>query len=689
MKNILLLTIAVFTFTSIQAQDKWCAFDQRLDEMLSEDPSRVQTILEMQDAAKEIKRQRLAGESDRSSDVRIIPVVFHVIHQGGSENISYEQIEDQVRILTEDYTRTNADTTNTREIFKPVAADANVEFRLAKKDPQGNCTDGVVRIWSNLTDNAPESIKSLSYWNSSRYFNVWVVNSIENDGPGFIVGYAQFPGFGAATTDGVVIRSDYVGDIGTAAGRKGRAMSHEVGHWVGLFHTFQGGCSGGIFGGDGVDDTPPVTDGGNPGCPLTANTCNNDSPDLIDQVENYMDYTNGSCQNMLTFGQKDVIDAALNGSRSQIHSAANLSFTGVDSPSPSACKPLAHFYAEKTLICSGNPITFTDDSYNGQVTTYDWQFPGAFPNQSGDANPSVVYNTPGVYSVTLNVNNGQGSDSFSQTDYITVIPGTAVTTNWIGFEGFEETDEDYLILGDESGNTWEETTSAYTGNNAIVLNNHSGNPLGSIDEFQLPSVDLTQMSSPKVYFRLAYKERSGQSDRLRVYVSRNCGDSWSLRYNRNGSSLATVTGTSGAAYTPSGPEDWEQIDVNLATFASDEHVLIKFQGTSGEGNKIYIDDIQISGPLGIADDNAGFAFTVSPNPVVNEAFVSLEVANSDTYLITLMDVTGKQVAVLQNGKLAAGKHTFSVDRETLTSSGVYLIQVDNGQGRQVQKLVVR
>jgi hypothetical protein len=83
----------------------------------------------------------------RGGGPRIIPVVFHVVHMGGAENISKAQIEDQIRILNEDFSRTNADTVNTRDIFKPVASIPDVEFRLAKLDPQGNCTEGINRIF--------------------------------------------------------------------------------------------------------------------------------------------------------------------------------------------------------------------------------------------------------------------------------------------------------------------------------------------------------------------------------------------------------------------------------------------------------------------------------------------------------------------------------------------------------------
>ena len=693
MKNSILIIAAIaVSFFSANAQNARCGFDQQFEKMLAEDPSGMQIINDLKDQSAEMKRQRLNGEAERAGGPIIIPTVFHIIHQGGNENISRAQIEDQMRILNEDFSRQNADAANTRAEFLGVAANPNVEFRLAKLDPQGNCTDGVVRVWSPKTFNASDDngVKGVSYWNSSKYFNVWVVASIANDGQaGTVLGYAQFPGFGNAATDGVVVRADYIGSIGTSANNSsnGRTLTHEAGHWLGLFHTFQGGCAGGFFD-DACADTPPQAEATPSNCPFGANTCSNDNPDLPDQVENYMDYSNGACQNMFTLDQNDRFSGVLSGTRSQIHGTSNLNATGV-LLSESLCAPYADFYVSNRVICAGQNITFTDNSFNGQVADYNWIFPGATPGSSASANPTVVYNAPGVYSVTLNVSNSQGSDSETLTDYITVLPGSAVTTGWIGFEGFEEANEDYLILSDGQGNTWQETSTAYTGSSAIVLNNFSGNPLDSEDEFQLPSADLTQMNSPRIYFRLSYKERTGKSDQLRVYVSRDCGENWSLRYTKNGSSLATVSGTQGSPFTPSGPSDWEQVDVNLSAFANDDNVLIKFRGTSGEGNNIYIDDIQISGPLGLEDNEQSFEFNMSPNPMLANGTINLEVKASENYTISVLDVAGKEIAKLHQGALAAGAHRFDVSRQLFTSAGVCLIQVQTQGVRTVKKLMVQ
>jgi PKD repeat protein len=404
-------------------------------------------------------------------------------------------------------------------------------------------------------------------------------------------------------------------------------------------------------------------------------------------VENYMDYSNGACQNTYTEGQKDAMNAVLGGTRSNIWSAGNLNDTGVllgETP----CAPKAFFYADSKVVCTGEQLTLTDNSYNGTVTTYSWDLPGATPNTSSAQNPNVVYNSPGVYSVTLNVSNAQGSDSYSRTDYITVIPSTAQETSWFSFEGFEETQEDYLLIPDDFGNAWEETNTSFTGNRGIYIKNNSGNPVGSIDEFQLPSVDMTGINDPDLYFRLSYKQKSGTSDKLRVYVSDNCGQSWNMRYNKSGSSLATVSGTTNSSFTPSSAADWELIEVNLAAFASEEHVLVKFQCTSDAGNNIYIDDIQISGPLGIGNEALDFSFAVSPNPMLDRATILLTAENNDRYRIAVNDVTGKLVTTVVNGELSAGKHQYELDGTQL-NAGIYFVSVETAAGRSVKKLVVQ
>ena len=114
------------------------------------------------------------------------------MHNGGSENISKSQVLSQMETLNEDFRRTNADKSSTPAEFAGLAADCEIEFRLAQKDPSGNCTDGIVRYKTSLTSAADNDIKALSYWNSKKYLNIWVVENIDNGGGqsgGFVAGY--------------------------------------------------------------------------------------------------------------------------------------------------------------------------------------------------------------------------------------------------------------------------------------------------------------------------------------------------------------------------------------------------------------------------------------------------------------------------------------------------------------------
>lgn len=283
----------------------------------------------------------------KAGGIIYIPVVFHIIHNDGLENISQAQIMDQIRIINEDFRKKTGTPGFSAD---PLAADCQIEFRLAQYDPNGNKSDGIIRVKSTSTNNATDAVKALSYWDSQRYLNVWVVNTIQNNSgtAGTILGYAQFPWDRSSrpTTDGVVIRSDQVGVIGRGqVSQGGRTLTHEIGHWLGLYHTFQGGCVGGTLAtcgnnGDRVCDTPPVSEASS-GCNVGANTCNNDVPDLPDMVRNYMDYSDGTCMNIYTTGQKTRMYTNMQAFRNIIYgNGANVvDYAGID-PETGNYKPV-------------------------------------------------------------------------------------------------------------------------------------------------------------------------------------------------------------------------------------------------------------------------------------------------------------------------------------------------------------
>jgi hypothetical protein len=307
----LLFSLLLIAATAIKAQHFIpCATDEYFKQQLIKHPEIAAAEKALNDSIAQQVQQIIMNKTGK---VLYVPVVFHIIHENGAENISQAQIMDQLRIVNEDFRKragTNGASTD------PLAADMEIEFRLAQYDPNGNKHDGINRVFSKLTNNATDSVKPLSYWDARKYLNIWVVKSINlNTGkPGTVLGYAQFPwslNF-QTTTDGIVLRSDQVGTIGSGQqSQAGRTLTHEIGHWLGLYHTFQGGCVGGTTTncsqqGDWVCDTPPVADASF-GCNIGRNSCSNDSPNLPDMVKNYMDYSDGTCLNTYTNGQKTRI----------------------------------------------------------------------------------------------------------------------------------------------------------------------------------------------------------------------------------------------------------------------------------------------------------------------------------------------------------------------------------------------
>lgn len=290
-------------------------------------------------------RQSIQAAASRDADTLIIiPVVVHIVHWNGFGDITDEQVADGIRVLNEDFRRQNADTNLTDSLFKPFAADVNIEFRLASLDPDGNATTGITRSDTNLvphpepTEPEFDNVKHFISWPAHKYFNIWVVRTIMAG----TSGYAQYPGTdftygGPWETYGIVIRHTSFGTIGTA-NDDGRTLSHEAGHCLGLYHTFlstSAGCGTECdTTGDEVCDTPPCQL--NTSCPPNLNSCSNDSlgpsayaSNIKDQKENYMSYS--TCQNMFSQGQKVRMRGFFNAfdTLRMLSSHANLVATGV------------------------------------------------------------------------------------------------------------------------------------------------------------------------------------------------------------------------------------------------------------------------------------------------------------------------------------------------------------------------
>lgn len=259
------------------------------------------------------KLQRTNNEIQDETNVLTIPVVVHVIHNGDAyglnENIKDEQVLSQIDVLNEDFRRLIG---SPGFNSNPIGADVEIEFCLAKRDPDDQPTTGINRVQLSAANynsiQSVENIKPFTIWDPNKYMNIWVVNL-----GGGLLGYAQFPNNspGQAFTDGVVIGHKYFGSrtkfpLGTYSSPydKGRTLTHEAGHYFGLIHIWGDNSNCVVNATDSAQDFCPDTPAAsqdNGGCPFVDSCPVSPGNDM---VENYMDYTNDACMNIFTLNQK-------------------------------------------------------------------------------------------------------------------------------------------------------------------------------------------------------------------------------------------------------------------------------------------------------------------------------------------------------------------------------------------------
>jgi PKD repeat protein len=680
MKKFLPFLLGLCLALEVASQNHYsCYTTEVMKKYFVEDPSRKKIYDRFQEEAQ--KADELAAKSNyrgfrTATATYTIPVVFHVLHLNGNENISDAQIQDAMYILNRDFRKQNADTSQIYTDFKNLAADVNFEFRLATKDPSGKCTNGITRHYDPNTNWTTGNFSFYAYtWPVSKYLNVYVVNSI----PG-AAGYTYLPGSVPGVADVIVMRHDYVGSIGTANPYLSRALTHEVGHWFNLQHTWGTTNNPAIAcGDDGVSDTPE-TEGFTWCSPVNPSVCN---PGIVENIQNYMEYA--YCSRMFTIGQANRMTNCINGvtaGRNNLWSNSNLMATGIINPI-GPCAPIAEFKSNSDVVCVNGNVSFTDLSYNGTISSWQWKFQGASVALSAVQDPTVTFISPGSRTVELKASNSFGSDSINK-NIVIVLPGIGSGTTNVSqsFESIIFPDTFWIAKAPQYGAGWIQTsTVAATGNKCIMVDNYFDSPNGPA-VFYTPMFDLSSLNDPGITFNVAYSQNAaGSNDRLRVYYSNDCAAGWIPLYSRSGSALHTLgsgTVAPGPFNSPTASQ-WRKELIAMGSSASAfAPVLFKFEFTPDSinpGNNIFLDDIEIENVTGLEELNEAIPqLSVFPNPSSEVTNIVFELKRKGTVKAEIFDLAGKLLMSEKPKEFNTGDHQLSITTSEL-SQGLYLLRL--------------
>jgi PKD repeat protein len=426
---------------------------------------------------------------------------------------------------------------------------------------------------------------------------------------------------------------------------------------------------------------------------------------VIENIQNFMDYS--YCSHMFTNGQKERMRLALSSSisgRSTLWTDSNRALTGTDD-NALVCAPTADFYPATKFACVDEDIEFVDNTTNGVVETYAWTFQDGNPSTSTQPNPSVSFSSAGRKSVTLTVTNAMGSTTKTIDQCVVIAPVWTETGGPLFQDNFDSAVNfhNHYVPGNYDGNIsiWNQTnmagfsngTSAYL--NAYDMSASNIDEGGyDIDELVTPSCNLDLVSGAAVSFKYAYATQStdlaGIADVFEVFISNDCGQSWSSvpRVSLEGLDLVTA-GSVSIPFFPSSSADWREESFTIPNTYLTEGFRMKFIFRAGEyPNNLFIDDINMTGTVGLNEQDADFfGAMVYPNPANENTVLTYVDRGSENLQINLTDLSGRVINTWTPRSSAPGAQRIEIDTRNL-ATGAYLISLhSNGHSRTLKLMV--
>ncbi|MEO8151401.1 MAG: T9SS type A sorting domain-containing protein [Bacteroidia bacterium] len=682
-------------------QGRSCATMDYLTWQKSLDPT-----IEARMIADEAQLQQLIANPDllKTTTIVTIPVVVHVVYNSAVQNISDVLIQSQIDILNEDYNAMNSDVAKVPPYFKSRIGNSEVKFCLASRDPSGNPTNGIVRVSTSTTSfSTNNNVKHTNLgghdaWPMASYLNIWVCNL-----GGSLLGYAQFPNGGSAANDGVVILYDAFGRLSAGAPfNYGRSATHEVGHWLNLFHIW-GDDGGTCTGSDQVSDTPNQGSE-NYGCPCQKVSCSNNPHG--EMYQNYMDYSDDACMYMFSAGQTARITATLAGARASLASslgctppslnAVDAGISEIISPVMTPCtNTTSAFIPEVTLKNYGSDtLTTCTINYkvdNGAVQTYIWTGSLASGVTTNVTLSSVTataadhlfycYTTNPNGAADGNVVNDRITGNFIGKSVNTALPLLKDFTSAL-FPPAYWTNKKY-----DCSTGWARTTTAFQSSPAsIYFNNFAQTATNSGRYYDLytQTIDLSSATNASMAFWVAYAPKTvSNSDTLEVLISTDCGYTYTSIYKKWGSTLQTAVAQT-TAFVPTASQ-WRQDFINLGAYATVTNAMFIFRNITTAGNNMYLDDIQFDNALAIADNQIQNGFNIYPNPTTGLFNITCDFNSANAVKVSVVNVLGKLIS--EQSVLPATGNTIALDLSK-ASKGVYFVRLETKNGTVVKKLIV-
>lgn len=686
------------------AQTRVCNTMDLLEKQLQADPS----LRQKREAIEAFTQNAIRHNNiNKRTGIITIPVVVHVVYNTAAQNISDAQIQSQIAVLNKDFRKLNPDVANTPAAFSGLAADAQIEFCLAKRDPAGNATTGITRTQTTKTSfsDVGDYIKYNSQggkdaWDRNQYLNLWVGNL--SDG---LLGYAQFPG-GPAATDGVVCTYTGFGTTGTAAApfNLGRTATHEVGHWLNLYHIW-GDDNGACTGSDQCADTPNQADS-NGGCPTFPKiTCSN-TPNG-DMWMNYMDYTDDRCMYMFTAGQKARMDAVIDagGFRASLATSQGCVAPGTTTtcavPTGLTTSALAATTVTLNWAASGatsysvqvktaaatswNTFTATTNSLSltGLTASTGYQFKVA----------SICSGVTGTYSATASFTTPASGGTTGTT--ITVGTGTTAITQAPYGTYYMDQRVQYIITqaqltaaGYTSGNSLTSLSFYVTGAQSQVMNAYTIKVAHTTSTSFSSTSYLTGTNTTTVY-NANYTTVANSWNKHTFstpFIYNGTGNLLidicfnNSSYTQNSTVQGTALSTYNALYLQS---DMASGGVCANTTGTRSYNRPNMRLTFGEGarsREIVLGDVAP-------------AFTLYPNPVTSEMNLTYTLtADQPKVSLELYNLVGKQIYSREIGAQEKGAHSIGLsmqEEELLTlPNGLYIVRLRMGEESQQVRFVL-